>query len=265
MVKISGNTFVVSGGASGLGGGVIKVFLEEGANLGILDLNVEASEALAKEHPGHIFYPGQVDVTDEAQVNEAISQISNKFSGLKGAILCAGIMSIGVTAGLPEESAPYGLQGIESLRKLLNVNILGTFNVAQQVAQRIIEDGKLETGEEDERGVILLTSSYVATDGQSGSVAYTATKGAISSMVLPMARDLARYGIRVNAVAPGVFLTPINSMFISNNSKCGEFPVRPGRPDEFGRFVKHIFDNEMINGVVLRQDGALRGAIDPGV
>jgi len=169
-------------------------------------------------------------------------------------------MTTGLTAALPGDLSPYGIQELDAFRKMLDINVLGSYNVAQQVAQMIVE-GSISEIQNGERGCLLFTSSYVSTDGQSGSVGYTATKGAISSMVLPMARDLAKYAIRVNAIAPGVFLTPMNQQFIDSNSKCGEFPLRPGRPDEFARLVQHVFENEMINGAVLRQDAALRGAV----
>ncbi|THU86520.1 NAD(P)-binding protein [Dendrothele bispora CBS 962.96] len=261
MVQLQGNTFVVSGGASGLGKGVVEIFLKGGAKLIVLDMNEALGRALQEKHPNRVFFPGKVDVTDLTAVSTALDQAKNvQFYPISGAVLCAGIMTVGLTAALPEHSAPYGTQDIGAFKKLLEVNVIGSFNVAQQVAQRMILQDS-DTVSEAERGVIVLTSSYTSTDGQSGSVGYSATKGALSSMVLPMARDLARYGIRVNAIAPGVFLTPINDAFVNDGTKCGEFPLRPGRPEEFGRFVEHVFMNEMINGAVLRQDAALRGAI----
>ncbi|KIM35561.1 hypothetical protein M413DRAFT_79321 [Hebeloma cylindrosporum] len=144
---------------------------------------------------------------------------------------------------------------------MLDINVLGSFNVAQAVAQSIIDSEKIDEELQGDSGCIVMTSSYVSTDGQSGSVGYTASKGAISAMVLPMARDLARYKIRVNAIAAGVFLTPINSAFVTEATCCGEYPRRPGRPEEFSHLVQSLFENEMMNGAVVRQDAALRGAI----
>ncbi|TFK67278.1 putative short-chain dehydrogenase family protein [Pluteus cervinus] len=261
MVQIAGHTFVVSGGASGLGEAVVKNLVSKGANVVVLDFNKTAGEALAATDPQHILYPGPVDVSDAGQVSAAMEKGIETFSSLHGAVACAGILTLGLTAGLPANLAPYGLADPLSMKRIFEVNVLGSFNVAQQVAQRIIKQGAPTDLSKGDQGVIVLTSSYTSTDGQSGSVAYSSTKGALSSMVLPMARDLASYGIRVNAVAPGVFLTPINSAFLNENSRCGEFPTRPGRPSEFASFVAHILENEMFNGAVLRQDAALRGAI----
>lgn len=190
------------------------------------------------------------------------------------------------------------------MKRIFEVNVIGSFNVAQQVAQRIINRAPSTVDlTKGDQGAIILTSSYTSTDGQSGSAAYSSTKGlsrfhtleswlfdvngihptgALSSLVLPMARDLAPYGIRVNAIAPGVFrayrvnvptftaskntaprltVTPINTAFLNERTKCGEFPTRPGRPSEFASFAQHILENEMFNGAVLRQDAAIRGAI----
>ncbi|KAF5343054.1 hypothetical protein D9758_011130 [Tetrapyrgos nigripes] len=262
MVQIQGNTFIVSGGASGLGKGVVEVFIGKGAKVTILDVNEIEGYKLQDRFPGQVLFPGKVDITDPAAVEKALNQVSEnpEFSRFSGAVLCAGIMSVGLIAALREHSAPYGVQDMDAFKRMLEVNVLGSFNVAQKVSERMILQDSDPTNE-GERGVIVLTSSYTSTDGQRGSIGYSTTKGALSSMVLPMARDLAPYGIRVNAVAPGVFLTPINDSFVNERSKCGEFPQRPGRPEEFGAFVEHIFLNEMINGAVLRQDAALRGAI----
>ncbi|KDR82200.1 hypothetical protein GALMADRAFT_207502 [Galerina marginata CBS 339.88] len=257
MVQLSGKTFVITGGSSGLGLGVVKRFVEHGARVIVLDLSEPQSIS------DKVLYPGRVDVTRQNEVSVAIKLGIEKFGRLSGAVLCAGVLRTGLTAALPEHEDPYGLESFAGFRNLLDINVLGAFNVAQAVAQSIIDSEKTAPNPEldGDAGCIILTSSYVSTDGQSGSVAYTASKGALSAMVLPMARDLARYKIRINAIAPGVFLTPMSSAYVTDKSRCGEFPQRPGRPDEFAHLVQSVFENEMVNGAVIRQDAALRQAI----
>ena len=195
-----------------------------------------------------------MDVTDEASVAAAVRSAVDRFGGLQGAVVCAGILGPGKV--LTRE----GPGSLEDFRRVVEVNLVGTFNVVRLVADAV-RQGDPE-GEDGERGVIVMTSSIAAYESQIGQAAYAASKGGVASMTLPIARELARHGIRVVSVAPGVFETPmmagVSDEVRRSLSEQIPFPPRLGRPEEFAALVEHIITNPMLNGAVLRIDGAMR-------
>jgi NAD(P)-dependent dehydrogenase (short-subunit alcohol dehydrogenase family) len=253
-MKVQDSTFLVSGGSSGLGAACVHLLAQEGARVLIADVNRPAGEVLAKEWGNRVRYV-PTDVTDEISVQNAVTQTVSFFGGLHGAILCAGI---GLAEKVVGKTGPHSLT---SFAKVININLLGTFNVMRLAA------GAMAAGNPNaaaERGVIVTTASVAAFDGQIGQVAYSASKGGVVAMTLPVARELARFGIRVMTIAPGIFDTPLLAGLpeparISLGQQV-PFPSRLGRPEEFAMLVKHIIENEMLNGEVIRLDGAMRMA-----
>jgi len=221
----------------------------------IADLPSSKGEEIAKKFSSERVIFSPVDVTNENMVNQALD-LANKHFGqqINVAVNCAGIGIAKKTLG--KENKPHDL---ESFSKVLNVNIIGTFNVTRLAAARMASNTPNEGGE---RGVIVNTASIAAFDGQIGQVAYSASKGAIVGMTLPIARDLASFGIRICTIAPGVFATPLLASLPPQVQKeLGHqvpFPSRLGQPDEFGRLVQAIIENAYLNGEVIRLDGALR-------
>lgn len=246
-MEIRGRTFLVAGGGSGLGGAAAHALAEAGANVVIADLKGEAT------HDNSLFV--QTDVTDEESVQEAIDSLVEEFGDLHGVINCAGIAIAEKTLG---RDGPHAL---DSFAKVVQVNLVGTFNVIR-LASAVMQNN--EPTEGGERGVIVNTASVAAFDGQVGQVAYAASKGGIVSMTLPIARDLARSGIRVMAIAPGIFDTPMLAGLPEETreslGKQVPFPPRLGKPEEYAALVRHIIQNEMLNGEVIRLDGAIRMA-----
>jgi len=251
-MQLSESTFLVAGGSSGLGAACVRMFSQCGANVVIADLNAEAGEQLAAHSSLRIRFV-RTDVTDESDVQNAVSAALKNFGKLNGAVNCAGI--------LPPERVlgKTGPQALSSFSKVINVNLIGTFNVLRLVAAAMVQSGPNSEGE---RGVIVNTASVAAFDGQVGQASYAASKGGIASMTLPVARELARYGIRVVTIAPGIFDTPMMASLPDQARRSlGEqvpFPARLGRPEEFAALVRHIIENVMLNGTVIRLDGALR-------
>lgn len=251
-MKITANTFLVTGGSSGLGAACVQMLLDEGANVVIADLNAEEGERLAADRSARFV---RTDVTEEAAVQNAIDVAVKTFGGLSGAINCAGICPPERLLG---KTGPHSLA---SFSKVVAINLTGTFNVtrlaAAAIAQRL-------PGPEGERGIIVNTSSVAAFDGQIGQAAYAASKGGVAALTLPAARELARLGIRVVAIAPGIFDTPMMAGLPEPAKRSlaeqVPFPPRLGRPAEFALLVKHIIENAMLNGEVIRLDGALRMA-----
>lgn len=250
-MEIGKSTVVVTGGASGLGAACVKVFSQGGAKVVIADLNEENGNALAKEC-GAVFI--KTDVSDETSAKGAIDLAWEKFNDLSGVINCAGV-------GFPEKTvnkdgSPHSLKGFQ---KTIEVNLIGSFNMARLAASSIISKKQSETGQ---RGVIISTASVAAFEGQMGQVAYSASKGGIVGMMLPMARDLAKERIRVCTIAPGIFDTPMLAGLPENvRESLGQMvpnPSRLGRPEEYAKLAQHIFENEMLNGEVIRLDGAIR-------
>lgn len=251
-MKIAGKTFIITGGGSGLGAGVAEVFVEAGAHAVIADVVAENGRRVAQTLGDNAVF-SECDVTSEASVGAAITAAMEKFGALHGAVNCAGI------AGAFRVCTKQGPHSLEAFRRVLDINLTGTFNVIRLAADAI---SRLEPGEDGERGVFINTASVAAFDGQIGQVAYAASKGGVVSMTLPLARDLARLGIRVMTIAPGVFDTPMLAALPEEVRRALEalvpFPPRLGTPREFGELARHIVENGMLNGETIRLDGALR-------
>lgn len=251
-MNLNGRAVLVSGGASGLGAGTARMVAQAGGYPVLLDLNAGAGERLAQELGGMFV---RVDVADEGQVARAIEAAKTRFGGIHGAVNCAGI-AIGVaTAG---KRGPHPLDQFE---RVIRVNLIGTFNVVRLAAQAMLDNEPNEAGE---RGVIVNTASVAAFDGQVGQAAYAASKAGVAGMTLPLARDLARSGIRVVTIAPGLFETPMLAGLPEEvQASLGQqvpFPSRLGRAEEYAALVGHIFGNVMLNGETIRLDGAIRMA-----
>jgi len=253
-MQVAKSTFLVGGGSSGLGGACVRLLAGAGANVVIADVNREGGEKLAGEFDGHVRFVA-TDVTDEARVQNAVAIAVNSFKGLQGAILCAGV---GVAEKVLGKNGPHPLA---AFAKVINVNLIGTFNV-MRLAAAVMAQGQPNAA--GERGVIVTTASVAAFDGQIGQAAYSASKGGVVALTLPAARELARYGIRVMTIAPGIFDTPLLAGLPEPaRQSLGQqvpFPPRLGRPEEFAALVRHIIENEMLNGEVIRLDGAMRMA-----
>jgi NAD(P)-dependent dehydrogenase (short-subunit alcohol dehydrogenase family) len=253
-MKIQGSTFLVTGGSSGLGAATAKRLATAGANVLIADLNSEAGELLASELGDNAKFV-KTNVASEEDVQTAVSAAVNTFGGLHGAINCAGIAIASKVIG---RDGPHDLAAFS---KVIQVNLIGSFNVIRLAAAVM---AAAEPNEAGERGVIINTASVAAFDGQMGQAAYSASKAGIVGMTLPIARDLARSGIRVMTIAPGIFETPMLAGLPEKaRMSLGEqvpFPSRLGRPDEYAALAQHIIENEMLNGEVIRLDGAIRMA-----
>jgi len=241
---------IVTGGGSGLGAASAAKLASEGARVSIFDMNEETGRAQAKEIGGKFY---KVNVTDPASVTEAIAQAEREHGVARILVNCAGIASGAKTVG--KGFAPHPL---DQFRKAVEVNLIGTFNVITLFAARLAQAEAIG----EERGAIINTASVAAFDGQIGQAAYSASKGGIVGMTLPIARDLAQYGIRVVTIAPGIFLTPMLAGLPQNvQDSLGTqvpFPSRLGRPDEYALLVHSIVINPMLNGEVIRLDGAIR-------
>lgn len=251
-MQVQGSAFLVTGGSSGLGAATVRLFSRRGANVIVADLNEGAGAKVAAECGAGARFV-RTDVTDEASVDGAVRAAIESFGQLSGAVNCAGIAPGERVVG---KSGPHSL-GL--FAKVINVNLIGTFNVTRLVAAAI---SRREAEPEGERGIIINTASVAAYDGQIGQTAYAASKGGIVSMTLPLARELARFGIRVMTIAPGVFDTPLmDTLPESVRQLLGQqvpFPPRLGRPEEYAALALHIVENPMLNGEVIRLDGALR-------
>lgn len=251
-MKLSGNTFLITGGASGLGEATARQFAAAGGNVVIADLNEEAGDALAKELGANAIFQ-RTDVTSAESAQAAVDAATSKFGGLQGLVSCAGILAASRIVG---REGPHDLA---LFTKVIQVNLIGTFNMLRLAAAAMTAN---EPNEEGERGVIINTASVSVFEGQIGQAAYSASKGGVASMTLPAARELAKFGIRVVAIAPGVFETAMMqgappAVKESLEAQC-PFPPRLGRPAEFAHFARHIVENCMFNGAILRLDGAIR-------
>ena len=249
---IHARTFIVTGGGSGLGAAVVRMLAGAGANVVIADRDAGAGERIAGE-TGATFI--ETDVTREADGEAAVELALARFGRLHGLVNCAGVAPGEKVVG---RDGPHGL---DSFSRTIAVNLVGTFNMIRLAAAAI---ARQEPEAEGERGVIVSTASVAAFDGQIGQAAYAASKGGVAAMTLPIARELARHGIRVVAIAPGIFETPMMAgMPQEVRDSLGRsvpFPPRLGKPDEFAALVRHIVGNVMLNGEVIRLDGALRMA-----
>jgi 3-hydroxyacyl-CoA dehydrogenase / 3-hydroxy-2-methylbutyryl-CoA dehydrogenase len=243
---------IVAGGASGLGAATARALAERGARVAIADLNEDNANALATEL-GESGVAIKADVTQEDEVEAAVARAVEAFGGLRLAVSCAGIGWAERTVG---RNGPANLQPFETV---VRVNLIGTFNVLRLAAAAMAQN---EPGDDGERGAVVMTASIAAFDGQIGQTAYAASKGGIASLTLPAARDLARIGIRVCTIAPGLFDTPLLAGLPEPAREAlGQqvpFPQRLGRPEEFAALACHIAENRMLNGETIRLDGALR-------
>jgi NAD(P)-dependent dehydrogenase (short-subunit alcohol dehydrogenase family) len=253
-MQITGRAFVVTGGASGLGRAAAEAIVAAGGHAVLLDVNAEAGRAAEQAIGGAVRF-AQTDVTSEEQVKAAVDLAVSAFGNLSGAVNAAGI---GPAAKVIGRNGPHPLDLFE---KTIRVNLIGTFNVIRLAAAVMIENAPLHSGE---RGVIVNTASIAAFDGQIGQPAYAASKGGIVGLTLPVAREFAAVGIRCVTIAPGIFDTPLLAALPeAARVSLGQqvpFPSRLGRPAEYGALARHIIENEMLNGEVIRLDGALRMA-----
>lgn len=253
-MQIEGNVFVVSGGASGLGEATCRLLVQSGGKVVVADTNAEKGAQLASELGDSARF-ARTDVTDEAQVEAAINAATSAFGGLHGAISCAGV---GMAMRIVSKMGPHPL---DVFRTVIDINLIGTFNMMRFAANVMSQN---QPNDDGERGVLINTASVAAFDGQIGQVAYSASKAAIVGMTLPVARDLAKLGIRCVTIAPGLFDTPLMAMLPEEAKKSlGEsvpFPNRLGRPHEFALLAGQIVQNPMLNGETIRLDGALRMA-----
>jgi NAD(P)-dependent dehydrogenase (short-subunit alcohol dehydrogenase family) len=252
-MEIKNSAFIVTGGASGLGAATARVLAAAGGKVIIADVNADAGNALAKELGQARFI--KTDVTSEAEGKAAVALALAEFGGLQGLVNCAGIGGAEKTVG---REGPHALG---SFTRIVTINLIGTFNMIRLAADAMSK-GQPNAG--GERGVIINTASVAAYDGQIGQAAYSASKGGIVGMTLPIARDLSRSGIRVMTIAPGIFLTPmllgLPKEAQESLGKMVPFPSRLGRPPEYAALARHIIENEMLNGEVIRLDGAIRMA-----
>jgi NAD(P)-dependent dehydrogenase (short-subunit alcohol dehydrogenase family) len=249
-MKIDDVAAIVTGGASGLGGATAERLALAGAKVTIFDLNAELGQAMAHKIGGHFI---AVSVTDEAAVAAAIDEAEALHGRARILVNCAGMAPSGKVIG--RDGKPIALSNFSNV---VTTNLIGSFNVLSRFAARIYD--ARQDGEE--QGVIINTASVAAYDGQIGQAAYAASKAGIVGMTLPVAREFARYGIRVMTIAPGIFWTPLLASFPSevqeSLGKQVPFPNRLGKPDEFAQLVEHIITNPMLNGETIRLDGAIR-------
>ena len=251
---IRGKTFVVTGGGSGLGAAVARMLAGEGANVVIADVNADAGAGIVDALGGSAAFI-RTDVTQEKDGEAAIDLALARFGHLHGLVNCAGVAPGEKVIG---RDGPHRL---DSFARTVGINLIGSFNMIRLAAAAI---ARQEPGADGERGVIVNTASVAAFDGQVGQAAYAASKGGVAAMTLPIARELARSGIRVVSIAPGIFETPMMAgMPQEVQDSLGRsvpFPTRLGKPVEFAALVRHICENVMLNGEVIRLDGALRMA-----
>ncbi len=253
-MKIQDNTFIVTGGASGLGAATVRALHAAGANVVIADLNEAQGNALVAELGERTVF-SRTNVADEADAQATVNLASSRFGGLRGLVSCAGI------GGAAKVVGKNGAHPLDAFSKTIQVNLIGSFNMARLAATAMASNAPLE---DNERGVIINTASIAAYDGQIGQAAYAASKAGVVGMTLPMARDLASLGIRVVTIAPGLFLTPmLEALPEEVQQSLGQsvpYPPRLGRPAEYASMVCHVVGNVMLNGETIRLDGALRMA-----
>jgi len=252
-MKISNHAFLVAGGGSGLGAATAAMLVAAGGKVVIADVNDAGAGAAQKLGANARFQ--KTDVTDEASTQTAVDLCVSAFGGIHGAINCAGIAPGERVVG---KNGPHSLASFE---RAIRINLVGTFNVIRLAAAKMTTQPAMESGE---RGVIINTSSVASFEGQIGQAAYAASKAGVNGMTLPIARELAKFGVRVVTIAPGIFDTPmLQGMSEEIRASLGQqipFPPRLGRPDEYAALARHIIENEVLNGEVIRLDGAIRMA-----
>jgi NAD(P)-dependent dehydrogenase (short-subunit alcohol dehydrogenase family) len=250
-MQLDGATILVSGGSSGLGAACVEMLVARGARVVIADLAPPKDDILQASRDRFLF--AKTDVTSEAEVKSAIATAESSFGPLRGVITCAGVLHAERVLGRD------GVASLDAFRRVIEINLNGTFNVVRLAAEAMSRNEPLA---DNMRGVAVMTSSISAFEGQVGQAAYAASKGGVASLTLPLAREFAQVGIRVVSIAPGVFETP---MMQAAPDKVRQslvaqipFPQRFGDPAEFASMVCHVFENNMLNGCVLRLDGAMR-------
>jgi NAD(P)-dependent dehydrogenase (short-subunit alcohol dehydrogenase family) len=250
-MEIAASTILVTGGSSGLGAACVEALARHGAGVIIGDVALPRQDAHGR-YSDHVFF-AQTDVTSEADVRAAIAAGEDRFGPLRGVVACAGVLHA------ERVLARDGVASLEAFRRVIDVNLNGTFNTVRLAAEAI---ARSEPRDDGLRGVVVMTSSISAFEGQIGQAAYSASKGGVASLSLPLAREFGQHGIRVVAIAPGVFDTPMMQAAPERVRQSLEsqipFPRRLGQADEFAALVCHVFENNMLNGCVLRLDGAMR-------
>jgi NAD(P)-dependent dehydrogenase (short-subunit alcohol dehydrogenase family) len=253
-MQLKNSTFVVTGGASGLGAATARMIVQAGGQVVLADLREADGQALATEL-GRSARFVRCDVTSEDDAKAAVSAATEGLGSLHGLVNCAGIVHGEKIVG------KEGIHTLAGFMRAVNINLVGSFNMTRMAAEVM---SKAAPNEEGERGVIVYTSSVAAFDGQIGQAAYSASKGGLAAMTLPVARELARFGIRVMTLAPGIFETPMMGQIppdiAESLGKMVPFPPRLGRPAEFAALVREVIENVMLNGEVIRLDGAIRMA-----
>jgi NAD(P)-dependent dehydrogenase (short-subunit alcohol dehydrogenase family) len=253
-MQIQESVFLISGGGSGLGAATARMAIAEGGRVVLAEINAAAGEQLAAELGERARFV-QTDVVEEASVQRAIDTARQVFGGLHGVVCCAGI---GPAERVVGRNGPHSLA---NFTRVIQVNLIGTFNVIRLAGAAMQGN---QPGPSGERGVIVDTASVAAFDGQIGQAAYAASKGGIVALTLPIAREFARFGVRMMTIAPGIFETPLlGNLPKEVQDSLGQqvpFPARLGQPSEYAALVKHIVENQMLNGEVIRLDGAIRMA-----
>lgn len=253
-MQIENKTFLITGGASGLGLATAQRIVSKGGNAVLADVNEAAGKQAQKELGAATLFL-KTDVTDEENIKQSIAKALARFGALHGAINCAGIGPGERVLGR------NGVHRLETFSKVIQINLIGTFNVLRLAAEAIQNNEPEASGE---RGIIINTASVAAYEGQIGQAAYSASKGGIIAMMLPIARELARFGIRVMTIAPGTFETPLLMGFSEEvKASLGQqvpFPSRLGKPEEYAQLAQQIIENQMLNGETIRLDGAIRMA-----
>jgi len=251
-MKITDKVAIITGGASGLGQATVQAFAAAGAKVALFDLNEEVGRQMAAELPNVRFY--SVNVTQDESIAKAIEQVVADFGAIH---ICCNFAGTG--NGIKTLSSK-GMFPLEQFQRIIDINLIGTFNVLRRAAEQMAKNDALT--EDGERGVIINTASVAAYEGQVGQAAYSASKGGVVSMTLPIARDLAPYGIRVNTIVPGLIGTAAMQAapkeFLEPLVEQVQFPKRLGRPSEIGQLVIHIAENGYFNGECIRLDGAIR-------
>ena len=249
-MEVAKHAFLVAGGGSGLGAATARMLVDGGANVVVADL----TDAAGWSSESAVRFI-RTDVTDEAQTQAAVDLCVSAFGAIRGVVNCAGIAPGERVVG---KTGPHSLASFE---RAVRINLVGTFNVIRLASAKMSTQPALPSGE---RGVIVNTSSVASMDGQVGQAAYAASKAGVNGMTLPIARELARFGIRVVTIAPGIFDTPmLQGMSEEIRASLGAqipFPSRLGKPEEYAQLVRHIVENEVLNGEVIRLDGAIRMA-----
>jgi NAD(P)-dependent dehydrogenase (short-subunit alcohol dehydrogenase family) len=253
-MDIKNKSALISGGASGLGAATARMLVSNGARVTIADVNEQVGKALAQELGDSAVFV-KMDVTSEKDVQNAIDEAVKRHGGLHIAVATAGI-------GIAEKMiSKNGLHDLDKFIRVIRINLIGTFDVLRRASDAMTKN---QPDEDGHRGVLVTTASIAAFEGQIGQVAYSASKGGVVAMTLPLARELARYGIRIVTIAPGVFHTPLLAGLpeaaLQSLSQQAPFPPRLGKPEEYAALVRHIIENNMLNGETIRIDAAMRMA-----